>query len=588
MDLEIELPRIYERYVPRFDKFFPTDAAWILDFDSTLTKEERDKLQNFAGCTTRALGNVSHFPQLQRLRYVECFSCEHMTHRCDCGACPVCVHVHESAKYCLKCKPDKFESKESEICMVCGFREIGCPDCGDCPSCNDAKACGRCKSCCKCRICSSCDSHSDRLDMCENCDECESCCTCDHCENCGEGIAQACSHCNRCETCCECAKCEKCGEPSESTCDNCDKCSECCACPYCESCETHVSRNYYCYTCERCNDCECRCSQGGETIHHPCHPIFAQTLYERKLFNCTRLAGVEVEYNRSEDFEPIRDWANTWEASVHEDSSCGWECVTRPAAGDHLASQLGDLFSALKDANAESDTNCGIHVHVDARDLYWEDMYRLVTVYARVEPILYALAGQGRINKFDGTNYCRPNGKNLENGIHRGLVTGKRKHELLTAIYGVNGEQKARYKPEKKDGARYVGLNLCPWVAGRLHKHSGSSRSMCRADTTVEFRMHRDSLDAKRVIGWAKLCTRLVDWASKATDKDVENLPRSPLRMLCVIAPDLAPWILSRFKEWRKTFKSEYRRIRYRNFSYEISDPVQYGPTLRRIEEEAA
>jgi len=72
-------------------------------------------------------------------------------------------------------------------------------------------------------------------------------------------------------------------------------------------------------------------------------------------------------------------------------------------------------------------------------------------------------------------------------------------------------------------------------------------------DTTLEFRIHPNTTDPARVINWVKLMVRLVDWAAKSTDKDLENLPKSPLRILCQhVAPEVAPWIMSRVKEWRR------------------------------------
>ncbi len=69
----------------------------------------------------------------------------------------------------------------------------------------------------------------------------------------------------------------------------------------------------------------------------------------------------------------------------------------------------------------------------------------------------------------------------------------------------------------------------------------------------MEFRLHANSLDAGgRVLGWAKLCARLVDWCHSASNKEAEALPNSALKALCIIAPDLKDWILKRILDWRK------------------------------------
>lgn len=311
-------------------------------------------------------------------------------------------------------------------------------------------------------------------------------------------------------------------------------------------------------------------------------PWLAQQRSDRKLFDCSRLVGVEWEFNSASGNSLVK-WKEKWGGQVISDGSCGQEAVTPPAAGDHLIRCLTDLGAAFVADNAPIDERCGVHVHIDASDVSWHDMARLIKTYAHVEPILYLLAGQGRItnrycvpcgdsfvkamNKLPATNDLKvvedkirryekrlammklpPMNEHLKESWRSKINLDAMKSGILEVAFGQNSQaarEHIRARPGKKDGSRYKGLNLCPWLAGRRIKAK---------DTTIEFRLHRNvkGNDASRVINWAKVCARLVDWSVRASDQDVNNLPKSALKSLCnIIAPECKPYILERLKLWR-------------------------------------
>jgi hypothetical protein len=227
---------------------------------------------------------------------------------------------------------------------------------------------------------------------------------------------------------------------------------------------------------------------------------------------------------------------------------------------------LGELKSVFRDARVQADERCGIHVHVDAKDLMWSDMYRLLAVYAHVEPILYALAGQRRV----GNTYCAPCGEDYARAL---ADPSDRKGAVLAVAFSARsiplGKERCRHA-RKKDGGRYKGLNVVPWIAGRKNRAHG-----IEPDTTVEFRLHRNTLDVDRVIGWTELCAAIVDYAARASDGDVRALPKSAIRALCAIAPDSREWILARLGQWRRATARKRRvtrRIAWRDGRYRILD----------------
>lgn len=277
------------------------------------------------------------------------------------------------------------------------------------------------------------------------------------------------------------------------------------------------------------------------------------SIKDRQKFNCTRSVGVEWEYNTvGYTGGALNNWLIKWHGHHYTDGSCGYEAVTPPMAGDNIAKCLGELYNIFKQGCAKIDDQCGLHVHVDARDLSWHDIRRLVRVYSKIEPLLYLLGGQYRATN----DYCSPCGAQYLNYLSMAeesklsfkdaiLLTalGFLTNKLDIGSTAVQAQKKMWRRISKKSGGRYRGLNLVPWLSGRLVK---------APDTTIEFRLHRNARSAERAIGWAQLCARIVDYVAKSNDNDVENLPKSSLQSLCkVIAPDCAPWILKRLKEWR-------------------------------------
>jgi hypothetical protein len=269
----------------------------------------------------------------------------------------------------------------------------------------------------------------------------------------------------------------------------------------------------------------------------------------------SRMAGVEVEYNSSKNFAPIRKWCNRWEAAVHSDGSCGWECVTSPASGKKLASQLTDLAGALSLARATIDNRCGVHVHVDARDMLPGKIRNLSYLYGLVEPAMYVLAGEHRVNQ----HYCRPNGKILYNAaiMPKGWTIA-----IYKAIYNMYSAGKPdvdrllKSHPGKKGGTRYVGMNLCPWVSGMLGK---------KPDTTVEFRMHEGLYfgGGERLLAWTNLCVDLVDFAKNHKFADCQSLVPNTLSStdaLCRISPRSSGYMANRLREFRGD--NDFIRIR--------------------------
>ena len=290
------------------------------------------------------------------------------------------------------------------------------------------------------------------------------------------------------------------------------------------------------------------------------------TSKDRQTFKSSRLVGVEWEYNHmgqraysveSGRLTVLAPWIKTWKGSVHEDGSCGYEAITPPIAGDHIARCLTDLGRVLS-KHAKIDYLCSCHVHVNGGDLTFDDLYRLMWAYSKVEGVLFRLAGPARRNNI----YCRPCGHRYQLALEHRFDGSSRfidtQEEVLKAVYHegmVNRSPQTSGKAyhllyaSRRGPGRYVALNLFPWLyAQKVGKR--------RTPPTLEFRLHKFTKDAKRIIGWCHLLVRLVDWAKEATDQQARELPRG-VKGLYLMAPDSKKWILQRLSKKSKKGKKK-------------------------------
>lgn len=359
-----------------------------------------------------------------------------------------------------------------------------------------------------------------------------------HCPSCNIAVNGNGNPCGRCRNCCNCLRCNRCGshyppEQGMTVCNSCQSCRNCCKCVPCRYDGCQTGQKVSCNNCGGCRGC-CQCNKSAYG-----KPWRASRSNKRTKFDCPRLVGVEWEFNRVNDRIPMQSWVRNWRGRIQHDGSCGEEIVTPPMAGDFMVECLTDLGESFKKAGGSADNRCSIHVHVDSRDVCWKDLRRLVVAYSKYEGFLYMLGGEHRaLNR-----YCKPCGRVYgdflklkdwkEKIINEALATTDGRHRL-------NGGDIS-----KKANGRYRGLNLCPWLVGRARKES---------DTTIEFRIHENTLDSREVVYWTQTLARLVEWCTTATDEQANSLPDNPIEGFKIISPETVNWIEEKTAAWKKQF----------------------------------
>ena len=385
---------------------------------------------------------------------------------------------------------------------------------------------------------------------------------CDSCDRLMDG--HDCERCSGCARCCEHIDCPSCERRmhTDEMCWCCDECSRCCNCWYCEACqESHAENTDRCSECENCES-ECSCPQASdedpdgegdmpygrglpEWVSPPEKPVFHRGR-GYKTNPSRRFISVEIEVARSNEssyrvLNPlVRAWDGT--AVVRDGSlpSGGYEINTAPTSGDLFVEEINTLCAGLREVEASVTTECGLHVHVDARNMTHRRLQRLVALYARVEDALFDMVPRSR----KSNSYCRRCGPEyLRMGIAAALAnvrkSPKRSEEALArAVYDEDitdsyGKQRFEVrKTQKYDSARYAALNLHSWF------YRG----------TVELRLAAGTTDATKITNWAILVASLLDWAATHRDEDIQTLPSDPLAALLEVAPTdtVREWVKAR------------------------------------------
>jgi hypothetical protein len=172
--------------------------------------------------------------------------------------------------------------------------------------------------------------------------------------------------------------------------------------------------------------------------------------------------------------------------------------------------------------------DCGYHVHVDARDLTYWDMRRLIRLYARIENALFQVVSASR----QTSQYCKRCGDQYLRGLDR--QNPRDRHAVTKAVYNVPAVGRytvSELKDSKYHHKRYAALNLHSWY------YRG----------TIECRLHQGTVNAERVVNWGMLWAALIDWVATHTDKALDTLPGDSFECLLSLAPvAIRDWLAAR------------------------------------------
>lgn len=260
----------------------------------------------------------------------------------------------------------------------------------------------------------------------------------------------------------------------------------------------------YCDFCLDDNHCTCSLPQffKSKIKFHKCNKF--------KTNVSTRFIAAEIEVAKIKTNKLIANklfsTIKKWHGSVVYDGSLpdntGFEITTAPANGDKFIKEINDICQALNEASGEVNKNCGLHVHVDARDFNFNDIKRLIKLYAAIEPALFLLVPPYRKK----LRYCKPCGDKYEKAVvgdAKSFLDIKKK--IVVSTYGALSTEGYN---KKYNNARYNALNIHSWF------YRG----------TIECRLLEGIIDADEIINWCVLWANILDVVLQSNDKNIGKL----------------------------------------------------------------
>lgn len=324
-------------------------------------------------------------------------------------------------------------------------------------------------------------------------------------------------------------------------CGSCHRCADCCGCTLCRECKVRhrPSRCPRCGECSRSGRCICHGKPGACNVEDLIPPrIFTsrdgsrvqiRKSGETGTFAADRAATVELELSNYNPEHRIR-FVNTTARMTRDGSIRGnnpGELIVGPIPARNHSDVMEELGRWLAGDDpkgrhittpAQTNTTCGMHVHVDARDFGAWELRRLTKLYQKLEGLFYSLVQPER----QGNQYCHAFDPAIWRKLDRAWETsdsGEIRQRILTAIYATRGltEMEAARAAQQYKGmrgnnhavpARYNGLNI----------HSYFHRG------TFEFRMHEGTVDIQRISDWMQFCRWTVELASRLTDSEIASI----------------------------------------------------------------
>ncbi len=160
-------------------------------------------------------------------------------------------------------------------------------------------------------------------------------------------------------------------------------------------------------TCNNCNEKLSKDSYNDPNDNLICEDCYIefQTGRKNKLITVDRFVGVELETengNRDELNLPCT-------FGIKEDGSLndsGVEIVTPPSKDGALIKNIQLACKQLNQAGFEATEHCGLHVHIDLRDIKnnYIKLSRLLRTFYAIEDVIYAMLPESRLNN----DYCQP------------------------------------------------------------------------------------------------------------------------------------------------------------------------------------
>lgn len=196
-----------------------------------------------------------------------------------------------------------------------------------------------------------------------------------------------------------------------------------------------------------------------------------------RIHETARANGVAIAYEHYNHEDGKDHYKFVSDSSVrsnnYEEDRNSIECVSPILKGKKGLSSLKAVCKSLNQAGATVNKNCGLHVHVGAKDLSDNAYINVFHNYKVIEHLIDSFMAPSR--RGDENCYCHSIRRfNYEN-CHT-------KYDVYSLM-----------------GGRYFKVNPCAYNS---HK-------------TIEFRQHQGTTNYEKISMWVNFCVKLVEWSEK-------------------------------------------------------------------------
>ena len=332
-------------------------------------------------------------------------------------------------------------------------------------------------------------------------------------------------HLDDCETFNDELYCETCFLENYYHCENCDGVehvddrysseygsSYCESCYYelfmtCPRCDYEILQEDSCYDGSRdeymCSSCY---EQQGSSVDLDSHrnyhiepPVEGDTFSTNRF---ERAVGVEIEtigYTADDIRDNFSAFRVSCDGSIDNDQDEeGFEFISNPMRGDHLFHEIDKIGNYLLENDFRVNRSCGLHVHIDARDLFYKELKGISMVMKSFEQVVFSMMPKSRYS----SHWCK--NMAIDKKTIREINSNK---EFIRSWYWA-----CEHSPsmDKYNDARYHGLNLHARV------YLG----------TIEFRYHSGTNNPVKIKNWITICQSIVEKGielGKVMDEVPEN-----------------------------------------------------------------
>lgn len=234
-----------------------------------------------------------------------------------------------------------------------------------------------------------------------------------------------------------------------------------------------------------------------------------------------RFVGMEIETvnlspdelkNKVKSNKELNDKFYNYALNIDYDGSLsnGAEIRCKPANGDELFNQIDFMCDYLKSVGCATNKRCGLHIHIDARDLNDNDLKKIYMTYSVFQKQLFKVVNKYRQNN----NYCEK--------LYEDRLINLMNNNIYNVIYGVNNNR--------------IKLNN----STIYDRHSHERYKFINATTfkclgTIEIRLLEGTLNSEKIKNWIKLNLNLFNFALNTPLKRLVSLKSNDDTFLRII-----------------------------------------------------